>query len=282
MKHLRFAVLVALAVVASVARGADFPEGAQNRFQFELGGAWDSFDTEASLSATRGGTANAGATIDFEKLLDIPVMEQHVRLMGQWRFSNVSYVQASYEKIAREGKRVIDKSLVWDDATYAAGGQLDGKFDSEEIYLGYRFDMFRADNVKVGATIGFSKWAIDASLAGNGYVTKPDGTTQTGSFVKGFDISAPVPVIGIAVDGAISKDVLFNFYVRALFLRLDVASGGTLSGGINAKWYITKNLGLGGGADISTIKIKDYEKDNKLFSANYSFAGPRIFVVASF
>ena len=210
-------------------------------------------------------------------------MEKHVRLRGQWRFSKVSYVEVSYESIAREGRRTIDKELVWGDATYAAGGELDGKFDSEEIYLGYRFDMFRADNVKVGATIGFSSWSIDTSLTGSGYITKPDGTTESGSFIeKGFDISAPVPVIGIAVDGAISKDVLFNFYVRALFLSLDEVSGGTLSGGINAKWYITKHFGLGGGVDISTIKIKDYEKDDKLFSANYSFAGPRIFVVASF
>ena len=282
MKHLRIALVLAVAFAVPSARAADYPEGATNRFQFELGGAWDSFNTEASLAATRGGVANAGATIDFEKLLDIPVMEQHVRLVGQWRFSNVSYVQVGYEKIGREGMRKIDKSLVWDDATFAAGGQIDGKFNSEEIYLGYRFDMFRADNVKVGATIGFSKWAIDTSLTGNGYVTKPDGSTQTGNFVKGFDINAPVPVIGIVVDGAISKDVLFNFYVRALFLRLDVASGGTLSGGVNAKWYITKNFGLGGGADISTIKIKDYEKDDKLISANYSFAGPRLFVIASF
>jgi hypothetical protein len=209
-------------------------------------------------------------------------MEQHIRLMGQWRFSKVSYVQVSYEKIGREGRRVIDASIDWDDATYSAGGQLDGKFNSEELYLGYRFDAFRADNVKVGATIGFSRWAIDASLEGSGYVTKPDGSSESGFFTKGFDIKAPVPVLGIVVDGAISKDILFNFYVRALFLRLDEVAGGTLSGGINAKWYITNHLGVGGGVDISTIKIKDYEKNNKLFSANYSFAGPRIFVVASF
>lgn len=282
MKQLRFAVLLALAVAASTAGAADFPEGYQNRFQFELGGAWDSFNTEARLDVTRDNFASAGATIDFEKLLDVPVMEQHFRGIGQWRFSNVSYIQVSFESISREGRRAIEREIVWGDTAYTAGAQLDGIFDSTEIYVGYRFDMFRADNVKVGGTIGFSYWDLEASLTGNGKVTKPDGSFEQGSFEKGFDIKAPVPVIGLAVDGAISKDVTFGFYVRALFLNLEEASGGTLSGGINAKWYVTKHLGVGGGLDISTIRIDEYRKNDKVFSATYSFAGPRLFVAASF
>lgn len=282
MKHLRIVLAMALALVVPSARAADFGEGAQNRFQFELGGAWDSFDTEARLDVTRGGIASAGATIDFEKLLDVPVMETHFRGMGQWRFSKVSYIQFGFETISRAGRRVIDEEIAWGDVSYAAGAQIDGSFDSTEIYLGYRFDMFRADNVKVGGTIGFSHWDVEGALEGEGTLTMPDGSTQEGSFEKGFGIKAPVPVIGIVVDGAISKDVLFNFYVRALFLNLDEASGGTLSGGMNAKWYFTKHLGVGAGLDISTIKIDDYVKDDKRFSANYTFAGPRIFVAASF
>ena len=134
MKKLRVVLVLALALAGSSVRAADYPEGAKKRVQFGFGGAGNSLDTEASLSATRDGIASAEATIDLEKLLDIPVMQQHVRLVGQWRFSNVSYVQVSYEKIGREGRRAIDESIVWDDATYAAGGQIDGTFDSEELH----------------------------------------------------------------------------------------------------------------------------------------------------
>ena len=104
MKQLRIALVLGLALAVPSVRAADFPEGAQNRFQFELGGAWDSFDTEARLDVTRGNIASVGATIDFEKLLDVPVMEQHFRGMGQWRFSNVSYIQFGFEDISRAGR----------------------------------------------------------------------------------------------------------------------------------------------------------------------------------
>ncbi|MCL4807683.1 MAG: hypothetical protein KJ062_07795 [Thermoanaerobaculia bacterium] len=282
MKQLRFAAVLALALAVPAAHGADFPEGAQNRFQFELGGAWDSFDTEARLDVTRDGVVSAGTTIDFEKLLDVPVMQTHFRGMGQWRFSNVSYLQFGFDTIAREGRRVIDADITWGELTYAAGGQIDGRFDSDEVYLGYRFDMFRADNVRVGATLGVSYWAVEASLEGEGKVTRPDGTFETGSFERGFDVKAPVPVLGIVVDGAISSQVTFGFYVRTLFLHTDEASGGTLSGGLNAKWYFTKHLGVGAGVDVNTIRIKEYVDDDRVFSAHYTFAGPRLFAVASF
>ena len=207
MKRYRIALVVALALATPSLLAADFPEGAKNRFQFELGGAWDSFDTEARLDVTRGGVVSAGATIDFEKLLDVPVMETHFRGLGQWRFSNVSYVQFGFETISRAGRRVIDEEIAWGDVTYSAGARIDGSFDSTEVYLGYRFDMFRADNVKVGGTIGFSYWDVEGALTGAGTLTEPDGSTQEGSFEKGFGIQAPVPVIGIVVAVAIGASL---------------------------------------------------------------------------
>ena len=55
-----------------------------------------------------------------------------------------------------------------------------------------------------------------------------------------------------------------------------------LSGGPSVKWNFAKSFGAGLGTDINTIKIKEYERDEKTFSASYTFAGPRIFVAASF
>lgn len=282
MKKLVAAAIAAATLAAPAAVAADFPEGFQNRFQFEVSGAWDNFDTEARLDATRNGIVSLGTTIDFEELLNVPNDKEHFRLSGQWRFSKVSYVQFSYETIARSGSRVADRDITWGGSTFHLGGRLDGAFDSDEAYLGYRFDMFRADNVLVGGTVGFAYWAVDASLTGTGTVTKPDGTTATASGTTGFDVKAPVPVVGLAVDGAISSKVTFDFYVRALFLNVEDFAGGTISGGLSAKWYFAKNFAAGGGVDLRSIRIKEYREDDKTFYANYTIAGPRLFLGASF
>lgn len=264
------------------ASGADFPEGAVKPFQFNLGGSWNSFDTQARLDVTRGGVVTAGTTVDFEKLLDIPVMDQNFIVTGQWRFSRVSYVQAGFQSMKRAGTRLATEEIRWDDATYGVGVQIDGNFDSTEVYLGYRWDAFKADNVRLGMTIGVSYYEIASGLLGAATVTYPDGSIKSEIASKGFDVKLPVPVIGLVGEGAISSQFTFNFYARALFINTGDFSGGTVAGGITFKWYFMENLGLGAGADITSLQIKKYVDDQNTWSARYSFSGPKLFVIAAF
>jgi hypothetical protein len=75
MNQFRIAAALSLALSATTVRAADFPEGFRNRFQVELGAAWDSFDTETRLDVTRDGITSVGTTIDFERLLNVPNSE---------------------------------------------------------------------------------------------------------------------------------------------------------------------------------------------------------------
>lgn len=283
MTKTRFSIAAAaLLAFSGLAQAADFPEGDAKPFQFELNYVWDSFDTTARLDVSRQNIVSVGTTIDFEQLLDVPVMDSHFRGTGQWRVSRVSYVQVSYENVRRTGKRIVDREIVWGDETFGAGAEITGTFNTDEVYLGYRWDAFKADNVRLGLTIGCSYYDIAAGLAGEGELTKPDGTVQNGSFDRGFDVKAPVPVIGLAGEGAISSQFLFSFYVHALSLRTGDFSGGTLAGGLAVKWYATPNFGLVGGVDASSIRIRKYVDGNNTYSASYGYSGPRLGLVVAF
>ena len=283
MKRVLVAAVAVLLVLAGSASAADFGDGANKRFQFELGGAWSSFDTEASLTVKgQGGQVSGGAVLDFEKILNIPVTDTHFKGSGQWRFSNVSYVQVGFESIAREGQRVLDEDVTWGDVTYSADAMIDGRFDTDEFYLGYRWDGFKADNVKVGFTIGFSYLMVKGALNGSGTLTKPDGTHQSGSFERGFDLKAPVPVIGIAMEGAISSKVTFGFGFRALYISTSEFGGGIIQAGAKVKWYVIPNFGVGGGLEVSSIRINKYVDGNENYTARYNYAGPVLFLVAAF
>ncbi len=274
--------MFAALALSPAAVAADFPEGATQPFHLELGGVWAAFDTSARLDVTRNGLLLAGTTVDFEKLLDLPSNQFAFRGSGYWRFSKRNYFDFGYDSLNRTGERVADAEVTWGDLTYAAGVRLDGKFDNTNVYFGWHYDMFTADNVRFWGGLGFAYTTITASLTGQGTLTKPDGTTQTGQFERGFDIKAPVPVIGLGAEGAISSHFTFAFNLRAIYINLADYGGGILMGGLQGRWYATKNFGLVLGVDIETIRVTKYVDGDKTLSATYTFSGPRAAIIVAF
>ena len=63
-------------------------------------------------------------------------------------------------------------------------------------------------------------------------------------------------MIGLAGEGAISSQVTFGFYARAIFIRLTDIRGGTVQGGLSAKWYFTDNVRIGRGVDVTSLRTK--------------------------
>jgi hypothetical protein len=281
----RFAAPAALAAALLACPsllGADFPEGANQPFHFELGGFWSAFDTTARLDVTRNGLLFAGTTVDFEKLLNLPTDKATFRGGAFWRFTKRNYLDFGYDSLNRSGSRTAEGEVNWGDLTFSAGARLDGKFDNTNVYLGWHYDMFAADNVRFWGGLGFAYTQVTASLSGQARLTRPDGTTQTGQFERGFDIKAPVPVIGLGAEGAISSHFTFAFRMRAVYINLSQYAGGILMGGLQGRWYATKNFGLVLGIDYETIRITKYLNEDKDLTATYSFSGPTLAAIVAF
>lgn len=261
---------------------ADFPEGDARKFQLEVSYAWDSFDTSARLDVLVGTDLSAGTLVDFENFFGVPVVEAHVRGLGRWRLSKASSLEVGYESVARDGRRTIEEEIRWDDVTYGVGAVVNGTFDTDEAYMGYRWDAFRASNVRLGGTVGVSLYSLSTTLSGRGAVTRPDGTTELGEFTKTFDLRAPVPVVGLAGEGAVSRRIVFAFYSRCLFLRTSNFSGGMAAGGFSLRWYASPTLSIVGGADVTSIRIRKYVDGDRRYSGSYTYAGPRLGLAVGF
>ena len=287
----RFATLT-LAFAASLALGApalaidnassDFPEAVDKPFVIQLAGVWNSFDTQARLDVTRGGLVSVGTTLDLEQLFGVPTTQWDFRGDGSWRISKRNYIDFGYSSLYRSGTRTLEGDVVWNGYTYKAGASIDGKFDNYYGYVGWHYDIFRADNVKVWAGLSIAYEHIETGLNGQAQITNPDGTITKGAVFNDFSVGLPAPLIGLGVSGAISKSWTFDFYTRAIgFSSTDIA-GSILEGGLAFGWYPTKNFGVVGGADFTKINLRKYKNDNQTVSASYSYVGPRLGLVVGF
>lgn len=289
MKRTSCALALGLAVLtfSPAAAGADvafseFPEAADKPVVIQLAGVWNSFDTQARLDVTRGGVAAIGTTLDLEQVFGVPSAQWDFRGDGSWRFSKRNYLDFGYSSLNRSGTRALDADVVWNGNTYKAGVTVDGKFDTNYVYVGWHYDIFRADNVKVWAGLSIAYEHFETGLNGLATITNPDGTITKSAVAADYSIGLPAPLVGLGVSGAISNHWTFDFYTRAIgFSSTDIA-GGILEAGLSFAWYPTKNFGAVFGADMTKITIKKYRKDNETLSAEYRYTGPRVGLVFGF
>jgi hypothetical protein len=279
-----------LALAAAFAPGApvfaavdsDFPEAADQPVVIQLAGVWNSFDTQGRLDATRNGLVSVGTTVDMEQLFGVPATQVDFRLDGSWRFSKRNYLDFGYSSLNRSGTRAIDADVVWNGYTYKAGVTIDGKFDNYYGYVGWHYDIFRADNVKVWAGLSVAYEHFETGLNGQAQITNPDGTVTKGAVLNDYSVGLPAPLIGLGVSGAISKNWTFDFYTRAIGFSSTDLSGSVLEAGLSFAWYPHRNFGVVGGADMTKFNLRKYKNDNQTVSAQYSYVGPRLGLVVGF
>ncbi|MBK9062890.1 MAG: hypothetical protein IPL89_06795 [Acidobacteria bacterium] len=290
MKRFVFGVALALFFLALAPASAlatdvafsEFPEAVDKPVVIQLAGVWNSFDTQARLDVSRGGLATIGTTLDMEKLFGVPTTQVDFRGDGSWRFSKRNYIDFGYSSLNRSGTRAIEEDVVWNGYTYKAGATVDGKFDNYYAYVGWHYDIFRADNIKVWTGLSIAYEHFETGLAGQASITNPDGTITKGAVVADYSVGLPAPLIGLGVSGAISNHWTFDFYTRAIgFSSTDIA-GSILEAGLSFGWYPTKNFGVVGGADVNRLSIRKYKNDNQTISASYVYTGPRLGLVVGF
>jgi len=273
---------LALGAPALAAVDSEFPEAADKPFVLQLSGVWNSFDTQARLDVTRGGLVSVGTTIDMEALFGVPATQVDFRGDGSWRFSKRNYIDFGFSSLNRSGARALQGDVVWNGSTYKAGVTVDGKFDNTYAYVGWHYDIFRAENIKVWAGLSVAYERFETGLGGEAQVTGPDGTITKSNVRNDFSVGLPAPLIGLGVSGAISRQWTFDFYTRAIgFSSTDVA-GSVLEAGLSFGWYPTKSFGVVGGADVNKISLRKYKNDNQTVSAAYTYVGPRLGLVVGF
>jgi len=281
------ALLAILACLAPGARalaaeGSDFPEAVEKPVVIELAGVWNSFDTQARLDVTRSGLVAVGTTLDMERLFGVPTTQGDFRTDGFWRISKRNYIDFGYSALNRSGTRALEEDVLWNGYTYKAGVSVDGKFDNYYAYVGWHYDIFRADNIRVWAGLSIAYEHVVMGLNGQASFTSPDGTITKGTSLNEISVGVPAPLLGLGVKGAISRSWTMDFYVRAIGFSSTDISGAIVESGLSFGWYPLRSFGVVGGADLTRFQLNKYRTGDQTVRAVYSYAGPRLGLVVGF
>ncbi|HTY40241.1 MAG TPA: hypothetical protein VMH79_00060 [Thermoanaerobaculia bacterium] len=275
---------LALGAPAFAAENAfsEFPEAVDKPVVIQLAGVWNSFDTQAALSVSRGGILALGTTVDMEKLFGVPVTQMDFRADGTWQISRRNYIEFGYAAFDRSGARSLEGDVVWNGFTYKAGLTVEGKFNNTYAYVGWHYDILRSDNIKVWMGLSVAYEHFEMGLNGSAFLTDPNGTVTGKTDFNGISVGVPAPLLGIGVKGALSKNWTMDFYLRAIGFSSADIGGSVFEAGLSFGWYPWKNVGFVGGADYTKFSLTKYKTGDETVRAVYFYAGPRLGLVVGF
>ena len=273
-------VLAAAVVLAPSLRAEAFANKIPDRVWIDIGGAVNDLNTDISVA----GTAGVGATIDFEEIFDLPGSKTTFQVQGTVRISeHRRWIDFGYVDINRSGGRVVQEDVQWGDYTFAAGGQVDARFDTRFIYGAFRYDFLHEEKIRISGSAGLSWTDLGAGLSGDGTYTPPSGPPVAGNFTVDENIAAPVPLIGLNLDWALAKGLVLRSYNRFFRLNFDDIDGGMYENGLHLNWYFIKNFGLGLGYDRIEVKINEYTTDEgNVGKFDYSISSLGLYATLAF
>jgi hypothetical protein len=270
------AVLTFGAISTSAVRAEDFAGDVPDRVWIDTGWSVNDISTDAVLIGKNG----VGAAVNFEDVFDLNSSRSTVRMLGSARVSaKRRWIDFGFVDITRSNSKVLAKDVDFGDYTFQAGGQVATKFNTRFMYVAFRYDFLHEDKVRISGSAGMTAIKLSTGLSGQASL---NGGPVT-SVDKEGSATAPVPMVGLNLDWALTRRLVVRMYSRFFKLNISEFNGGLFESGVRLNWYFVKNFGLGVGLDKSNLRINQLNVgQGNVLKADYSVTGLGVYATLAF
>lgn len=130
------------------------------------GGFFDpQFHTHLRADPSFAPSGVTGTNVSGERDLAMPPRLKLGRVEFMFRLRERSRVRVDYFDAARWGSNVLNRDLVFNNATFAAGQQIVSSLDWRQFEITYTYSPLRTDHVELGTGVGLYFLQVDATGA---------------------------------------------------------------------------------------------------------------------
>lgn len=244
---------VVLSLAAFVYLGTVQPAPAQETktkpwktFSANLGGFIAATDSNVRL-----GTSSAGVDIDVEDTLGLEKGTTAFRVDAFWRFTENKHhrVDFTWFGIDRDASTTLGQDIKIGDTTVNAGSTVNSTFDFSIYKLGYGYSFFQDDRMDLAVSGGLYVAPFSIDIKSTGAIKA----------AQSQDVTAPLPVIGLRADFAITPKWFLKTNFDAFYLEIDSYSGYITDVRIAVEYNAFKNIGFGLGFDALNVGVESNE-----------------------
>ena len=251
-------ILYSLSVNAGEKENKDKP---WERFSLNLGGFITAINSDVSL-----GVEGLGISVNVEEALDLDSSVSVFRVDGLWRFSrNLRHrLDLGWFDISRDSSTTLLQDITIGDTTFPLGTEVTTSFDLQVFKGAYSYSFFQDDRMDMGVSFGLFVMPIDFKIDASGAFEGHESES----------ITAPLPVLGLRADFAITPKLFLKYNIDFFYLEIDQFEGAVTDTKLALEYNAFKNLGFGIGLERFNIYIKAEDEDypNIDFNGTFEFS----------
>ena len=254
MRVSTLAAISALCVLATSSAGSlgaqSYPPNhLRDRYDITLSGASVMLSSKMRVD----GEQSVGTDINVEDILGLNKDKFQPRFAFNWRPGNRHELEIGYQFVRRDASKALDRDIVFRDSTYHVGSRVNTTFNSDQLFVNYRFAFYSTPTAQIGMGIGIGALFLDMSL--DALVAGPSNSI---AYTRGKTYTAPTGTLGGFGKWAFGSQHLFLADLRAIQVNISDLDATIWEGGASYRYYFVPRFGgeLGYGGSSYHIDIK--------------------------
>jgi hypothetical protein len=221
-------------------RGAEgfIPPG-EERFKFNLGTLLYRSETEVRIDG-----AQRGTSFELEDRLGLDDERTVLSADFVWRFAPRHRLGLHVFQVKREEQRAIDEELRIEDRVVPVNTVLRAESRMQFFVADYRYSFVKNPRMELAGVVG---------VFGGRYRFSFEASNPQINIEK--DVTAPVPVLGAALDWFITPRWTASAFAQGMEFDLGEVDARVYNLGLSTEYMLTRHLGLGVAYNLDSVKV---------------------------
>lgn len=238
------------------------------KWSISVGAFSPDYRTGFKLVPSGGGPALG---VVLEGILGLESEVRTARLTGQVWLNRRDSLHFSYYGSRRQSLIALKQDVTIGDTTFPQGLGVRTALTADQLQLKYQNWSILSRDLRMATTVGVHVTKFNGSVKGTGGVTLSEGASVT----------APLPLLGLALRYDISRSWVVAAQIEGLRLKISNINGRVINYGYGIHYSDVSGWGGGLSFEYQDITVK---ADERRFdgSFEYRYRGPMLFVTYSF
>ncbi len=218
------------------------------QFSLNLGVFISNIDSSLAIKGNR-----IGASVDVEDTLGLDSSISAFRADAIWRFTDNRRhrLDLSWFDLSRDATKVLERDVEIGNSVFPIGATVKSKLDIRILKASYSYSFFQDDRFDLAASFGLFVVPLEYEFESQGF----------NRIYEQDSITAPLPVIGLRGDFAITPKLFWKTSLEAFYVEFDRYEGSIIDVKLALEYNLFKNVGFGLGFEHLEVDVDAENSD---------------------